>query len=205
MSQDIKKHYKELYKIHGPGPQAVQWSNQETQYKRFEILADIIEPNASVLDIGSGLGELLTYLRTSRGFKGEYFGFDFVEEFIGASKDKFAKDPKAHFETFDVEKDEIKGSYDYIVLSGVLNNRRADNLALTHGMIKKMFHAAKKAVAVNALTTYVDFQQDHLYHHDPLQLFDHCQKNVTKKIVLRHDYQLKENIIPFEFTLYLYR
>ena len=34
---NITEHYRELFKKYGDGPEAVQWSNVETQEKRFEI------------------------------------------------------------------------------------------------------------------------------------------------------------------------
>jgi hypothetical protein len=71
--------------------------------------------------------------------------------------------------------------------------------------IKKMYEVCGKGVAFNAMSTYVDFQADDLYYSDPLEIFDYCKRNLTRKVVLRHDYLVKENSIPFEYAIYLYK
>jgi len=71
--------------------------------------------------------------------------------------------------------------------------------------VEKMFSAARKAVAFNALSTYVDYEDEGLYYCDPLRLFDHLKRHVAKKATLRHDYLVKPNSIPFEFSVYLFK
>ena len=66
-----------------------------------------------------------------------------------------------------------------------------------------MFEAACKGVAFNALSTYVDYHDAGLYYCDPLALFDHAKRHLTERVSLRHDYRVKPDCIPFEFSLYL--
>jgi hypothetical protein len=65
-------------------------------------------------------------------------------------------------------------------------------------MLTLMFSNASKGVSVNFLTSYVNFQREHNYHHSPEQVFSFAH-TLTRRIALRHDYPL------WEFTLYLYK
>lgn len=200
---DLKEHFKELYKMHGISPKAVHWTDRKTQEKRFEILLEIDKNIDSLMDVGCGLGDMYEYL-LNKGFKGKYCGIDFVDEFIESANQKF-KSPNVSFILNDIKNEELPSGYDYLFLSGVFNNKTGDNKEFMLSTIKKMFAACKKGVAFNAMSTYVDYQDEILYYSDPLEVFDFCKKNITRKIVLRHDYLVKENSIPYEYALYLYK
>lgn len=200
---NIKNHFKQLYKIHGDSPKSVHWADVKTQEKRFEILLEIDDDIKSLVDVGSGLGDMYQYMQ-SRGFNGRYCGTDFVEEFIEASRRKF-NSPNVEFVLNDLKNDDLPIGYDYLVLSGVFNNKSENNEDFMLNTIHKMFSVCNKGVAFNAMSTYVDYYDDFLYYTNPLEIFDCCKRNFTRKVVLRHDYLVKENSIPFEYTIYLYR
>jgi cyclopropane fatty-acyl-phospholipid synthase-like methyltransferase len=200
---DLKAHYRELYRRFGPSHQAVQWSSRETQERRFDILCDLIAPEDAVIDVGSGLGDLLGYLRRKKDFSGRYLGLDVVPEFVEHASQAHAADARASFAELDVTGQPLPGGYDVIVASGIFNNRLQDNWAFLIASIEKMFAVASKAVAFNALSTYVDYQDAGLYYCDPLRLFDHLKRHVASKVTLRHDYLVKAASIPFEFSMYL--
>ena len=71
--------------------------------------------------------------------------------------------------------------------------------------IDKMFLACEKGISFNAMSTYVDYQDEILYYSNPLDIFDYCKRNLTRKVVLRHDYLVKADSIPYEYTIYLYK
>ncbi|MCX8080341.1 MAG: class I SAM-dependent methyltransferase [Bacteroidia bacterium] len=202
---DIKEHYRELFKKHGASPHAVQYSDRKSQYRRFEILCEIDKNITSVTDFGCGLADLFVYLRESKNFQGKYLGLDFVPEFIDYNKKHFAQYANASFLQFDINKDTLNIKNDYVILSGVFNNKSDNNEEFMFSTIKKMYDACLKGVAFNAMSTYVDYFDENLFYIDPLKVFDFCKKNITSKVTLRHDYLVKENSIPFEFCIYLYR
>jgi len=204
MISDLKQHYKTLLKEHGPSPEAVQHINKASQYKRFEILTEIAPDMQSVIDVGCGLGDMFQYLN-EHGFKGQYLGLDFIPEFISLSEKHFKTHANAQFKECNLLTDNIPTGYDYILLSGVFNNNQANNEEFMYSTIKKMFDSCKKGIAFNAMSTYVDFQDDSLYYSDPLKIFDYCKKNLTRRVVLKHDYLVKKGSIPFEYTMYLYK
>lgn len=201
----LKQHYIDRFRQFGAQHKAVQYSSQKTQYARFEILSEPIKRHDSVLDLGCGLGDMLTFLRQKKDFQGSYLGLDFVPDFIKHAKKTFETDSKAEFQIFDIINDSIPENYDVVVLSGVFNNLMDDNWRFLTSTLKKMFAYTNRLVSFNSLSTYVDYRDDGLYYVDPLQVVDFCKTNISPLVTLRHDYLIKENSIPFEFTVYIYK
>lgn len=189
----------------GPTHEAVQYSSKQSQFKRFEILASPIKPTDSVIDVGCGLGDMLTYLRKEKDFKGQYLGLDFVPEFIEHANSKYKNDKIADFIVFDIINDQLPRNYDVILLSGVFNNQMEDNWEFISTSIKKMFDSANRLVSFNGLSIFVDYQDEGLYYMDPLKIFKFCKTKISPFVTLRHDYLVKQNSIPFEFTLYIFK
>jgi len=203
MIKDLKTYYQGLFDKHGNSVEAVQHVSQSSQYKRFEILTAIDSEIVSIVDIGCGLGDMYHYLKSAQ-YSGNYLGLDFVDEFIETANEQFANDQQARFSVFDITKDAMPTSYDYILLSGVFNNNTPNAKAFVFDAIEKMFNACQKGVAFNAMSTYVDFFNDDLFYIDPLEVFDFCKK-LGAHVVLKHDYVVKEGSVPYEFTMYLYK
>tara|TARA_B110000259_G_C13887933_1_gene351721 strand:+ start:67 stop:678 length:612 start_codon:yes stop_codon:yes gene_type:complete len=201
----VKQHYTQLYQKFGPSPQAVQWSSKQTQKKRFEVLCNILKKTDSVIDIGCGLGDMLEFLRNEKNFTGRYLGLDFVPDFINYANAKFQNDTKAEFSIFDINNDTLPNNFDTIMMSGVFNNLMDDNWKFITNTLQKIFQATNRVVSINALSTYVDYQDSGLYYTNPIELFDFCKTEISPKLTLHHDYLVKENSIPFEFTMHLYK
>ncbi len=200
---DTSKHYKELFKKHGVDAKSVQWSDKESQFKRFEALLQVENEISSIIDLGCGFGDLYEYLQLNN-FNGKYLGLDNVDEFIDAAKERFS-DGTAEFKKFDINTSKIPKGYDYIILSGVFNNKFDGNRDFMINTINEMFKKCEKGIAFNAMSTYVDYQADDLYYTNPLEIFDYCKLNLTRKVVLKHDYIVKKGSIPFEYTIFLYK
>ena len=201
----VKQHNTQLYQKFGPSPQAVQWSSKQTQKKRFEVLCNILKKTDSVIDIGCGLGDMLEFLRNEKNFTGRYLGLDFVPDFINYANAKFQNDTKAEFSIFDINNDTLPNNFDTIMMSGVFNNLMDDNWKFITNTLQKIFQATNRVVSINALSTYVDYQDSGLYYTNPIELFDFCKTEISPKLTLHHDYLVKENSIPFEFTMHLYK
>lgn len=201
---ELRAHYRALFKQHGANAHAVQWSSTATQRNRFRVLSEILEPNETVIDVGAGLGDLLSFLREERGFVGRYTGLDLVPEFVTHARERYQSDKSAIFSVANVLEDDLPRA-DVYLSSGLFNNRMDDNWGYLTRILARMYERAERAVAFNALSTYVDYQDAHLYYCDPLALFDHIKRNLTRRVVLRHDYLVKADSMPFEFTMVLYR
>lgn len=202
MSSDLIHHYQSLLAKHGPTAQAVQWADTETQVGRFSILTEISADLGRVLDVGCGLGHLYSFLR-AKGFEGTYQGVDIVPEFIEFASDAFASNPAARADL--ITPDAPLPFCDYAILSGVFNNKMDDNWGFMTSTLRRMFEAADKGIAFNAMTSHVDFHDEGLYYVDPMKVFEFCKSELGGHPVLRHDYTLRPGGFPFEFAVYVYK
>ena len=200
--QLLQSHYKKAILKHGDTPEGAQWSSKETQEKRFEILLDIEDiKGSSVLDFGCGTGAMLDYLN-KRALATRYTGCDIVEEALQIAKKKFAMLPKARFGFFEEFSADV---FDYTFVSGVFNNKVEDNKAYYQNYLKSLWERTKKGLAFNMMSYYVDYYDDELFYEKPENVFSFVKDNLSPFVVLRNDYQVKQGIIPFEFTVYVYR
>ena len=200
---DLRNHYKTLFDEHGDSAKSVQCTDSKTQFKRFEILSEVDSELNSVIDLGCGLGDLYKYLNKKNNHI-KYLGLDFVEEFIDAANKNLSTNC-VDFKVFDILNEEIPQGYDYIILSGVFNNIREDNWGFMKNALRKMFKSCNKGISFNAMSTYVDYYDEGLFYVDPCKVFDFCKKELGAKVTLRNDYVVKENSIPFEFVIYIYK
>jgi trans-aconitate methyltransferase len=189
------KLYEDRYAQIGHDVRTLGWHGKEDQELRFKMLCDIADlSGASICDVGCGFGDLIEYLRNRFGdFK--YTGVDISPSLAQKARELH---PEYEFRCIDLLKHKFVDHFDYFILSGALNFRMADNWKLTTDLLRLMFNLANKGVAVNFLSTYVNYQQEHNYHHSPEEVFSFA-RSLTKWVTLRHDYPL------WEFTLYLYK
>jgi SAM-dependent methyltransferase len=188
---------------HGSAPEGAQWSDSRTQRLRLGVLSEVGDLRASkVLDFGCGTGALFAYLSEELGFTGEFVGYDLAWPAIDLARQLH---PAGRFERRDVLSQGVHEDFDYILASGVFNNRTSDGWGLMTTLLAALWPYARRALAFNALSTYVDFREDHLWYVDPGEVFAWCKRELSPALSLRHDYQLKAGVIPFEFTVFVYR
>ena len=112
------------------------------------------------------------------------------------AKKKF---PNGKFEIIDLFKFNFKKKYDFVICSQVFNLKLSqDNIILIKKILPRLFGISKKGCVIDFLTSYVDFKEPHLYYYNPEVIFK-IAKSISKKIQLRHDYEL------YEFSLYLFK
>lgn len=193
----IIKRYRERLAKYGEDIKALASGAKERQLIRFKVLSEVGDlNNHSVLDLGCGFGDFYLDLK-ERGIKVDYTGYDICPDFIEICKKRFTE---ARFETKDIQIDPVKQRFDYVVSSQTFNNKlvNEDNETLIRDIIKKAYELSNIGMAIDMLSTYVDFKEERLYYYNPEEIFKFC-KTITKRVALRHDYPL------FEFTLYVYK
>ena len=206
MLAEQKAAYREQLLKHGDSPAGVCWNNKETQDLRFfrlmaQILASRPESDSpfSIHDFGCGTAALHQYL-LNRGIDHAYTGTDLVDEMILFAKQKY---PGARFLTGDFSGGEPLEEHDYVVVSGVLNYAlQADRQAwqtYCFRLIRKLFQSARKALAFNFLTSYRDFDDIRLAYFDPREVFDLCQRELSRFIHVDCAYPL------FEVTMTVFK
>lgn len=196
---NLTTHYQRLLEQYGDSPEASQWSSRESQEKRFEILTQIGElEGCDILDFGCGTGHLATYL-IQRGLSVNYIGVEIIDELLAIGRQKHPNHQFCRLEEV------LDHKFDYVIISGVFNNKIKDNQKFYQEILEQCFSMAKRGVAFNLLSYYVDYYDDSLFYERPEKIFRYIKENISPYVTIRNDYQVKPGILPFEFTGYIYR
>jgi len=190
--------YRKRLEEHGAGIKALSSGTEERRAIRFGVLSGVgVESGSSVLDVGCGFTDYYAYL-AEKGVRVDYTGVDIVPELIAQAK---AAHPALALEVRDLQKNPFpERSFDFVVSSQTFNLRFGDddsNKELVEDMMRRMFSCARKGMAIDFVTDFVDFKEDYLRYHSPEKMFRFA-KSLSKRVVLRHDYPL------YEFCLYLF-
>lgn len=177
--------------------EALASGTEERRNTRFNVLKQVgIETGDSVLDLGCGFGDFYDYL-LKRGINTNYTGIDINPLLIEHASKKY---PNSNFKVLDIQKED-PGSFDYVVSTSCFNLKLTgfSNYEFIEDIFNKCYKFAKKGVAIDFMTSYVDFKgnANEAFYYEPEKLFK-IAKSITKRVSLRHDYPL------FEFCIYLY-
>jgi hypothetical protein len=200
MSNKIKEHYQGLLNRHGDDPSSAQYSSKDSQYRRFAALSRIGNvTNKRVLDFGCGTASLADYFLCIGQPPSLYHGVDVVEDFFVYAQKKM---PDGIFTHPD---DLLDRRFDYAFISGVFNNYRRGNRKFWKDTIKMLFERCDIGIAFNMMSSYVDYKDKNLFYEDPCRVFEFVKREISPYVVLHHDYLVKENSMPFEFNIFVYR
>ncbi len=182
----------------GDSFKTLAYGSKETQSRKFKILTEIGDlQNKIILDVGCGFGDLYEYLK-SCGIDVEYHGVDISPKIIEIAK---IKRPNINVDVEDILVTSAQEKYDYVMSTGFNCRKTGNNEMLEKLMIKKMFKLCKLGVAVGLQSKYSpDYDPNSRgYFSSPEDLFNYCMSEITRWVILRHDY------MPHDFTLYLYK
>ncbi|MAY19845.1 MAG: SAM-dependent methyltransferase [Erythrobacteraceae bacterium] len=199
----LAKHYGDLVKQHGDAAEGAQYADRASQEKRMEVLAEIgVAKDSKVLDFGCGTGQMLSVLKRTIGFEGEYVGYDISPEAI-----EFAREahPEGRFEVRDILDDPGEEEFDFVLLSGVFNNKMSDNRGFFEEVSRRLMAKARVGYSFNMISRFVDYFDEGLYYEDPMSAFQFCKEELSPAVTLRHDYAVRPGALPFEFTIYVLR
>lgn len=192
----ISELYSDNLERNGPVSTAVGWNTPESQRLRFEKLTSVVETGTgpfSVNDYGCGYGAHLDHLLGQNMKVNAYHGYDLSAKMLDTARSRLGD--------FEGELDlrqstTIETEADYTFVSGTFNVRfdatEEQWKQFIRDKLDEIHRLSRKGFAFNLLSTYVDWQEPHLFYGDPLFWFDHCKRNYSRKVALLHDYPLYE-------------
>jgi SAM-dependent methyltransferase len=146
--------------------EVLDWASASSQQERFRVLVDNVElAGRSLLDVGSGLGDLLAYLRRQE-VEADYTGVDLVEKMVHQARQRF---PNGRFLQADVFADPcpLAETWDVVFCSGMLNLNLGNNEQFLPRALARFVALADEVVVFNLLHQRMADQQ-HLYqYNDP--------------------------------------
>ena len=156
----IKRHRHSVW-MHGHSPQALYWADKEVQIVRFDVLLGCgVQSGDSVLDVGCGFSDLYAHMN-SKGLDVEYTGIDLSPDMIDKAKELF---PNVNFFQGDLfDFDPPEKSYDWVLLSGAMNEPLQDDGEYLQQMLPKLFASCKKGLAFNLLNDDYGWSARELY------------------------------------------
>jgi ubiquinone/menaquinone biosynthesis C-methylase UbiE len=186
--------YESLLSQHGDSFKSLNWGSRESQIKRFEVLAEVgIKSGDSVLDVGCGLADFYAWLQKHRpGVL--YSGIDITPEMIKRARERFSDIHLMVGTILEGPLDSI--GYDYVVASGIFYLRQFDPEIYMEKTISSMFYLAKRGVAFNCLSSWIQNPEPGEFYADPLRTLQFC-RTLTPYLTLRHDYH------KGDFTIHL--
>lgn len=194
--QSIIKRYNDRIEKYGYNLAGMASGTEDRRKLRFQILSEIgIKNGDSVLDLGCGFGDFSDYLSNQKLLV-DYTGYDINPLIIGEATKRFPNDT---FAVKDVIHEDFP-EFDYIVSTSCFNLplKTQDNYDFVLELLTTCYQHARKGVAIDFISSYVDFTHPDAFHYEPEKVFT-IAKSLTKRVCLRHDYPL------FEFAIYLYK
>lgn len=191
----IVDRHRDSLKRHGYHPNALYWSSREIQEIRFRVLTEIgIKSGDSVLDVGCGFGDYKSWMK-GQGRDICYAGIDLSPDLIRVARKKHPDAALFCGELSDF--DFAARSFDWVVLSGALNEQLHDEGAYARKMISSMFALCQKGLAFNLLDAR------HLKAHDlqsfePEEILIYCN-GLTPNVKVIDEY------LDNDFTIYMMR
>jgi SAM-dependent methyltransferase len=185
-------------------PRGVGWIHDDAE-TRYRVMLDVIKPGASsvsLLDFGCGLSNLYEYI-LGQGFSGiEYSGLDLSPRYLALSRLKY---PTVRYYDTDVldPTSPPLGPFDYVAMNGLFHTRgglsQEEMFTLLRVLVSRLFEVATVGIAFNVISKQVDWEREDLFHLSIDSLLAFLAHEVSRHVVVRHDYGL------YEYTVYVYR
>jgi len=191
----IVDRHRDSLKRYGHHAHALYWSSREIQERRFQVLADIgIAAGDSLLDVGCGFADFNTWLQGG-GVAVQFTGIDLSPDLIRVAQQQHADAKLLCGELFDFDFE--PASFDWVILSGAMNEALHDDGAYARRMIQTMFALCAKGLAFNMLDARTLKAHD-LQSVEPQEMLSYCQ-TLCANVALRDDY------LANDFTIYMRR
>lgn len=199
MIKNRKKSYQSSYRKYGIGPKALKWCSEKAARQRYEqIVADIDFYKKSILDVGSGFGDIVPYIADKADIF-SYTGIDIVPEFVREVKRIY---PKHKFLVRDYFKQPLEKKFDIIICCGALNGNYNDNLGFRKKAIKTMFDHTKECLVFNMAGRHPKpktARHSNVWFADSKEISKYCE-TLSGRVLLKEDYHSNDfTIVMFKY------
>jgi SAM-dependent methyltransferase len=193
------------------GPASTGYGLPVNQRMRFDMWAHQIEPCAvpnteTVLDVGSGTGDLLAYMDEVRIKPYRYLGVDIMSQMTDTAQKRWGGRDGVQFRTLDVARAEEwpwhqlhETQFDHVVSIAAYalkapDDSQQENIAYVQDSIESMVSIANKTVFVTLFSTWKTNIIPEEMVLDPVTMFAWA-KSKWERVDLIHSY------CPFDFSL----
>lgn len=198
-------YYKDNNIKYGIGAPQNLWKDPMLQSQRFNKILQIIDlNNSSLLDVGSGYGDLYIYAKKQNIKIKTYIGIDLVKEHCDVALKNLPT--KCSIIHGDFLLTDIEDQVDYCILSGGLNIFCEDWLSFAHGMIDKMWNIASVGIVFNLRSpesiniTGININQlNKIKNNLASSYWCNYAESKTKRFALYHDY------VDYDYTIALWK
>ncbi|MDQ6992213.1 MAG: class I SAM-dependent methyltransferase [Mariprofundus sp.] len=191
--QRIVDRHRDSLKRHGYHPNALYWSSIEIQQLRFKILAAVGMKEAdSLLDVGCGFADFKSWLE-GEGTAVKYTGVDLSPDLLRVAQQKHPDAALLCGELLDFSF--AANAFDWVALSGAMNEQLHDDGDYARKMIAQMYHISRKGIAFNMLDGRTINAHD-LQSVEPHKMLKYCQ-TLCKNAALLDAY------LANDFTIYM--
>jgi SAM-dependent methyltransferase len=203
--RSIVSHYESCLERFGDTHMGVDWPKKEDVETRYRVMLELIKSDADtkikVLDFGCGASHLYEYIIRHNLYNIEYSGLDLSEQFIELSRRKF---PSTDYYCLDIlDADADLPDFDYIVMNGVFTEKRDlsfdEMFEYFRAVVSIVFEKARSGIAFNVMSKQVDWERADLFHLPFDLVASFLAQNLSRRFVIRHDYEL------YEYTTYVYK
>ena len=214
IEEETVDRYRRRYQDFGYDARTLGWGSREQQNYRFaQTLKGPLEfAHQSVIDIGCGFGDYLSYLREAQQNVSSYVGWDVNPELVTEANRRYAEDNSARFAVRNlmdsgVDEASLRPVANIGVMLGVLNFNlagTADNNLYSELAIKRAWALSDKGLVVDFLSSHRDPKypaETWVFYHDPERVLSYAL-TLSSRVTLKHNYL---PIPQREFMLFIER
>jgi SAM-dependent methyltransferase len=139
--------------LSGDDMMVLEYSSVEAQHNLFYRAVNLLPPNGDILDLGCGLGHLVSYLNATQVSYNHYHGIDVSPRMIKEASRRHQNPEKISFEVRDVLSDPLADfRFDTGYILSVLGYPIGDDPMLSMmGIIKNTFAACRTGIVFSHL------------------------------------------------------
>ncbi len=193
----IRSYYEPKLQSGGPDYKVLGWESQQAQEARFSALVEYVPlEGKSLLDVGCGLGSLLTFLKKSK-IKLTYTGVDLLEEMVSCARVKHPEDVFLCLDIFQVKKFKPR-SFDVVYASGIFNlDLGGDNTLFIKKAMIDFLEISRGIVVMNFLHKKSPTREKQYFYTSPEQIVGFLEELPIKVKSIR----IVEQYLQNDFTV----